>query len=45
MSDIKTALLQAVEARKQELFDLLSALVRIDSQNFASSGREKAAAA
>ena len=45
MTDRKTALqatLQAaIEARQQELYDLLSSLIRVDSQNFGSSGREE----
>ena len=32
---------QAIEARKEELFQLLSSLVKIDSQNFSSHGKEK----
>ncbi len=38
------ALLGTLEARKQELFDLLSSLIHFDSQNFGSSGREAAVA-
>ncbi len=45
MSDQKEVFLHAVTARESELYALLSALVRIDSQNFGSSGREAAAAA
>ena len=33
------SLMQVLEARKQELFDLLSSLIRIDSQNFGSTGQ------
>ena len=32
---------QTIEARKEELFQLLSSLVKIDSQNFSSYGKEK----
>ncbi len=38
------SLVQVLDARKQELYDLLSGLVRIDSQNFGSTGREAAIA-
>ena len=30
-----------IEARKEELFSLLSSLVRINSENFMTSGNEK----
>ena len=30
-----------IDARKEELFQLLSSLVQIDSQNFSSHGKEK----
>ena len=32
---------QKIEERKEELFQLLSSLVKIDSQNFSSHGNEK----
>ena len=32
---------ELVEARKEELFELLSSLVKINSENFMSSGNEK----
>ena len=38
--DIQTVF-AAIEARKEELFDLLSRLVKIDSQSFGSWGKEK----
>ncbi len=41
MSDQKEALQRAIEARKQELYDLLSSLIRFDTQNFGFSGREE----
>ena len=41
MTDRKAALQAAIEARQQELYDLLSSLIRVDSQNFGSSGREE----
>ena len=34
-------LFEKIEARKEELFQLLSSLVQIDSQNFATHGNEK----
>ena len=45
MTGKKEAFLRAITERQDELFATLSALVRIDSQNFGSSGREEAAAA
>ena len=45
MTGNKEAFLRAITERRDELFATLSALVRIDSQNFGSSGREEAAAA
>lgn len=38
------SLTEIIEARKRELFDLLSDLIQIDSQNFGEHGRESAVA-
>jgi acetylornithine deacetylase/succinyl-diaminopimelate desuccinylase-like protein len=41
--DLQT-LCKQIEARKQELFELLSDLVKINSENFGSYGSEEACA-
>lgn len=40
MNDQREAFLRSITERKQELFELLSDLVKIDSQNFGESGKE-----
>ena len=36
------AICQQIDARKQDLFELLSSLIRINSENFGDHGNERA---
>ena len=44
MTETQERMLRAIESRQDELYDLLCRLVRVDSQSFGSTGREKAMA-
>ena len=41
MNDIKRKLYSAIETDKEELYNLLSSLVKINSENFGSCGNEE----